>query len=122
MFLGFQFCISPPRDPTNGADVITTSLGLFTSNSPRYANYRAMERNIAAAGISHAIAAGNEGPSAQTIRTPGNCPPPWPNPANHPTDTATSAVITVGATDNSDNAASFTSIGPSDHLGLDPAV
>jgi len=113
MFLGFQFCISPPRDPTNGADVITTSLGLFTSNAPRYANYRFMERNIQAAGVSHCIAAGNEGPDPQSIRTPGNCPPPWPNPANHPTDTATSACITVGATDNSDNAASFTSIGPS---------
>ncbi len=120
MFLGFQFCISPPRDPTNGADVITTSLGLFTSNSPRYANYRVMERNIAAAGISHAIAAGNEGPTPQSIRTPGNCPPPWPNPANHPTDTATSACITVGATDNSDNAAGFTSIGPTTIWGTTP--
>jgi hypothetical protein len=120
MFLGFQFCVSPPRDPTNGADVITTSLGMFASNQPRYANYRALERNIAAAGISHAIAAGNEGPTPRSIRTPGNCPPPWPNPANHPTDTATSAVITVGATDNSDNAASFTSIGPTDIWGSVP--
>jgi hypothetical protein len=119
MFLGFQFCVSPPRDPTNGADVITTSLGLFSSNEPRYANYRAMERNIQAAGIPHAIAAGNEA-SPQTIRTPGNCPPPWPNPANHPTDTATSAVITVGATDNSDNAASFTSQGPTVIWGTTP--
>jgi len=112
VLLGFQFCVSPPRDPTNGADVITTSLGVFDSYNPRYANYRAAERNIMLAGVSHAVAAGNEA-SAQTIRTPGNCPPPWPNPANHPTDTASSAVITVGATDNSDNAASFTSQGPS---------
>jgi subtilisin family serine protease len=119
MFLGFQFCVSPPRDPTNGCDVITTSLGLLTSNSPRYANYRLVERNIAAAGVSHAVAAGNEA-SAQTIRTPGNCPPPWPNPANNPTDTATSAVITVGATDNSDNAASFTSKGPTIIWGSTP--
>jgi len=119
MLLGFQFCVSPPRDPLNGCDVITTSLGMLTSNSPRYANYRFVERNIAAAGVSHAVAAGNEA-SAQTIRTPGNCPPPWPNPANNPTDTATSAVITVGATDNSDNAASFTSKGPTTIWGSTP--
>jgi hypothetical protein len=93
---------------------------MFTSNQPRYANYRALERNIAAAGVSHCIAAGNEGPTPQSIRTPGNCPPPWPNPANHPSDTATSAVITVGATDNSDNAASFTSIGPTTIWGTTP--
>lgn len=111
---GMQFCVSPPRDPTNGADVITMSLGLIASWLPRRAVWRAAEVNIEAAGIVHCVAAGNEGPTARTIRTPGDCPPPWPNPANHPTDRATSAVITVGATDNNDNAASFTSIGPSD--------
>jgi hypothetical protein len=113
VLLGFQFCVSPPRDPANGADVITTSLGIFDHYHPRYGNYRAMEQNIEAAGITHCVAAGNEGPSPHTIRCMGDCPPPWPNPANNPTDTASSAVITVGATDNSDNAASFTSIGPS---------
>jgi subtilisin family serine protease len=120
VLLGFQFCISPPRDPTNGADVITTSLGVPDSYHPRYANYRAMEQNIEAAGVTHCVAAGNEGPTPQTIRCMGDCPPPWPNPANNPTDTASSAVITVGATDNSDNAASFTSIGPSVIWGNTP--
>ncbi len=116
---GFQFCVSPPRDPTNGADVITTSLGLISSWLPRRAVWRACEVNIEAAGIPHFVAAGNEA-SARTIRAPGDCPPPWPNPANHPTDRATSAVITVGATDNSDNAASFTSKGPSDWGSIAP--
>ena len=112
VLLGFQFCVSPPRDPTNGADVITTSLGVPDSYHPRYANYRAMEQNIEAAGITHCVRRVTKARPPQTIRCPGDCPPPWPNPANNPTDTATSAVITVGATDNSDNAASFTSIGP----------
>ncbi len=116
---GFQFCVSPPRDPTNGADVITTSLGLISNWLPRRAVWRACEVNILAAGIVHCVAAGNES-SQRTIRTPGDCPPPWPNPANHPTDKALSAVITVGATDNSDNAASFTSKGPSDWGSVPP--
>jgi subtilisin family serine protease len=120
VLLGFQFCIRPPRDTLDGADVITTSLGVPGSYNPRYANYRAMEQSIEAAGVAHCVAAGNEGPAVQTIRTPGNCPPPWPNPANNPTDTASSAVITVGATDNGDNAASFTSIGPTVIWGNTP--
>jgi subtilisin family serine protease len=117
---GFQFCVSPPRDPTNGADAITTSLGLTSTWLPRRAIFRAVEENINAASIPHLIAAGNEGPSARSIRCPGDCPPPWPNPANHPSDRGVSAVITVGATDNSDNAASFTSIGPTDWGSIAP--
>ena len=66
------------------------------------------------------IAAGNEGPTARSIRTSADCPPPWPNPANNPTSHAMSAVITIGATDNADAAASFTSIGPSDWGSISP--
>ncbi len=110
MMQGFQFCIRPPRDTLNGADVITTSLGLISTWQPRYAVFRRMEENILAAGIAHIVAAGNEASSG--IRAPGNCPPPWPNPANHPTSTTPSAVITVGATDNLDQIASFSSLGP----------
>ena len=118
--LGYQFCVSPPRDPTNGADAITTSLGLVAGWLPRKAIFRACEENVNAAGIPHMIAAGNEGPSPRSIRTSGDCPPPWPNPANNPVSHAMSAVITVGATDNNDNAASFTSIGPSDWGSVSP--
>lgn len=117
---GMQFCVSPTRDPTNGADVITMSLGLVSSWLPRRAVWRAAEVNIEAAGIVHCVAAGNEGPSERTIRTSGDCPPPWPNPANHPSDRATSAVITVGATDNNDVIASFSSRGPSDWGSVPP--
>ncbi len=113
---GMQFCVRPPRDTLNGADVITMSLGLISSWLPRYAVWRNAERNILIAGIPHIVAAGNEGTSG--IRTPGNCPPPWRNPANHPTgpgherDTCVTSVITVGATDNNDNIAYFSSRGP----------
>jgi subtilisin family serine protease len=104
----FQFCIRPTRDTLNGADAITTSLGLVTSWQPRLAVWRMMEENVLAAGLAHAVAAGNEGVSG--TRCPGSCPPPWRNPANHPTgpgherDTGRTAVITVGATDNNDSA------------------
>ncbi|MEO0081726.1 MAG: S8 family serine peptidase [candidate division WOR-3 bacterium] len=107
---GMQFCVRPPRDTLNGADVITMSLGLITTWQPRYAVWRRAEENVLVAGIAHIVAAGNEGNSG--IRTPGNCPPPWPNPANHPSSTTLSSVITVGATDNFDEIASFSSRGP----------
>ncbi|MEO0081708.1 MAG: S8 family serine peptidase [candidate division WOR-3 bacterium] len=109
---GMQFCVCPKRDTLNGADLITMSLGLITSWLPRYAVWRRAEENILAAGIPHIVAAGNEGSGADKIRTPGNCPPPWPHPANHPTSKTPSAVITVGATDNNDAIASFSSHGP----------
>jgi hypothetical protein len=115
-----QFCLRPYRlghplgpDTLNGADLITFSIGLITSWMPRYDMWRVVEENILAAGIPHIVAAGNEASSG--IRTSGNCPPPWPNPVNgtpHSTRGQT-AVITIGATDNSDNIASFSSRGPS---------
>jgi subtilisin family serine protease len=117
VLLGLQFCVRPPRDTLNGADVITTSLGVMSSYHPRLANYRLMERDIAAAGLADCVSAGGGGPTPRTITTPATCPPPWPNPANNPTDTATSAVITVGCTDNNDSLASFSSVGPTDVWG-----
>jgi serine protease AprX len=111
---GIQFCVRPPRDTLNGADVITTSLGFIAAWSPRLAVWRVAEENVLAAGLVNTLAAGNEGPSGRDIRCPGCCPPPWPNPANHPTSRAASAAITVGATDNNDNLAFFSSTGPTD--------
>jgi subtilisin family serine protease len=118
VLLGYQFAISPPRDPTAGADVITMSLGIFYSRYPRRWSFRQAETNLMHAGLIHMVAAGNEGPGNRTLRCPGDCPPPWPNPANNPTDHDSSAVITIGATDNSDAPASFTSWGPSDWGGV----
>lgn len=116
----YQFCIRPPRDTLNGADVIYTGIGYLPQWQPRYAVWRAAQENLLAAGIVNFVTGGADGPSARTIRCPGNCPPPWPNPANHPTSTGTSAVITVGCTDNNDNLASFSSCGPSDWGNIPP--
>ena len=97
----------------HGADVITTSLGWPQSQSPDRQSWRESEENVLAAGVHHAIAAGNEGGNPGDwgdIRTPGDCPPPW----LHPDQTTTgglTACITVGATDDADNLASFSSLG-----------
>jgi subtilisin family serine protease len=70
MIAGFQFCVSPTRDPTNGADAITTSLGLVAAWLPRRAIFRQVEVNIMDAGLPHCTAAGNEGPTARTTTRP----------------------------------------------------
>jgi subtilisin family serine protease len=111
VFEGIQFCIRPPRDTLNGADVVNLSLGLISAWLPSLAKWRIVEENVLAAGLVNTVAAGNEY-SPGTIRCPGNCPPPWPNPANGVG--GASAVITTGATDNDDNLASFSSRGPTD--------
>ncbi|MCK5063996.1 MAG: S8 family peptidase [Candidatus Fermentibacteraceae bacterium] len=103
----FQFSID------YGADVISTSLGWPQSQSPDRYTWRETENNVLAAGICHAIAAGNEGGNPGTpgdIRTPGDVPPPWLHP-NQITIGGLSAVVTVGATDSNDNIASFSSRG-----------
>jgi serine protease AprX len=107
---GIQFCVSPTRDPSNHAQVITMSLGLIPAWLPLRALWRQCETNVMTAGIVHCVAAGNEGPAARSLRIPGNVPGPW----HHPSDGTggQSGVISIGATDNSDAAASFTSIGP----------
>ena len=103
----FQFSID------YGADVISTSLGWPQSQNPDRYTWRETENNVLAAGICHAIAAGNEGGNPGTpgdIRTPGDVPPPWLHP-NQITIGGLSAVVTVGATDSNDNIASFSSRG-----------
>jgi len=107
LWAAFQFSID------NGADVISTSMGWLQSWNPDRFSWREAEENVLAAGLCHSVAAGNEGGNPSSygdIRTPGDCPPPW----LHPDQTASgglSAVVTVGATDNSDNIASFSSVG-----------
>ncbi|MBD3277750.1 MAG: S8 family serine peptidase, partial [Candidatus Aegiribacteria sp.] len=112
----FQFSID------YGADVISTSLGWPQNQSPDRTTWRESEENVLAAGLCHSVAAGNEGGGTGDwgdIRTPGDCPPPW----LHPDQTTTgglSAVVTVGATDDTDNIASFSSVGYSTWMYDDP--
>ena len=83
----------------NGADVLTGSIGWLQDWNPDRATWRAVTENAIAAGVVVLYAAGNEGdcclPHGST-RTPGDVPD----------------VITVGATDCSDELAEFSSVGP----------
>jgi subtilisin family serine protease len=101
----------------HGANVLSLSLGWQHSWGPDRASWRNTMDNALAAGVVAAVAAGNEGdqqgsyPIPDNVRTPGDCPPPW----LHPDQTligGTSAVITIGATNSSDNLAGFSSRGP----------
>ncbi|MCX6843759.1 MAG: S8 family serine peptidase [candidate division WOR-3 bacterium] len=107
-----QFCVAPPLSPTNHAQLLTMSLGWYHSWNPRRGLWRASVTNVAAAGLPFFIANGNEagGSPPDNVRTPGDCPGPW----KHPAEPAggQSGAISIGATDNADNLANFSSIGP----------
>ena len=99
----------------NGADIITMSLGWRHAWNPDRSTWRSICDNITAMGVVITVAAGNErsggSPPPDNIRTPGDVPPPWIHPDQDPLG-ETSGVITVGATDISDNIAYFSSYGP----------
>jgi subtilisin family serine protease len=85
----------------NGADVNSMSLGWQQTWNPDRAKWRQLCETLIAGGMVYSIAAGNERtygnlPAPINIRTPGDVP----------------AVITVGATTQSDVYASFSSYGP----------
>jgi len=85
----------------NGADVTSMSLGWTKTMGPDWAKWRQTCETLIAGGMVYSIAAGNERrysslPAPYNIRTPGTVP----------------AVITVGATTQSDVYASFSSYGP----------
>lgn len=103
---GFQWAID------HGADILSTSLGYIYSWNPQRALWRTAEQNMLAVGVHHAVAAGNEGPGAPSIRCPGDCPPPWRHLPEQVATGAFAAVVTVGATDSNDGIASFSSRGP----------
>jgi serine protease AprX len=85
----------------NGADVNSMSLGWTQSWNPDRASWRQLCETLIAGGMVYSIAAGNERtysslPPPTNIRTPGDVP----------------AVITVGATQQDDTYAYFSSYGP----------
>ena len=97
----------------HGASVVSSSFGWPQSQNPNRQAWREVVENSLAAGVHHAIAAGNEGGNPTTpgdIRTPGDCPPPWLHP-NQTTTGGLTSVVTVGATDSNDIIASFSSVG-----------
>jgi len=115
-----QFCVAPPLSPTNHAHLLSMSLGWLHSWNPRRAVWRVAVTNVAAAGLPFFIANGNEGGSSppDNVRTPGDCP----NPYRHPSEPegGRSGAISIGATDNADNLAGFSSRGPVSWTGIPP--
>ncbi len=90
----------------NGADAISMSLGWPHGQNPDRATWRANCENTIDLGTAMVIAAGNEGQGSEpdNIRTPGDVP----------------RIISVAATDCSDNIASFSSRGPVTWQDVDP--
>jgi subtilisin family serine protease len=109
----------------NGGDVISMSLGWQHSWGVDRESWRNSFNNALAAGVISSVAAGNEGrdqgsyPIPDNVRTPGDCPPPW----LHPDQTQTggvSGVVCVGATDDDDDLADFSSLGPVTWSAINP--
>jgi serine protease AprX len=105
-YLGcFQFFIAPypvngnpnQGDPTKAPDSINNSWICPPSEGCSVNTLQAGVEAVRAAGIFPAMAAGNSGPGCSTVDTP---------PAIY------AAAVSVGATDSSDNIASFSSRGP----------
>ena len=101
----------------HGAHVFSMSIGWASPSPTTRLLFRNAMVNVLAAGVVAAVAAGNEGqylswyPIPQNVRTPGDCPPPWLHP-NQTTTGGISAVVCVGATNETDNIAAFSSRGP----------
>jgi subtilisin family serine protease len=96
----------------NGAQVISMSLTAKDETHPTYARWRQTDEVLLVAGIAHVNSAGNKGASRipRNLGAPATDPPAWFNPrqkAGIP-----SAMISVGATDASDQVRRYSSFGP----------
>jgi subtilisin family serine protease len=80
----------------NGADVVNMSLGSGSASDGNDPLSQAVNRITADTGTLFVISAGNSGPGAQTVGSPG----------------AADAALTVGAVDHEDELAGFSSRGP----------
>ncbi|WP_339145544.1 carboxypeptidase regulatory-like domain-containing protein [Sutcliffiella sp. BMC8] len=89
----FEWFMAPGGDPSKAPHIVNNSWGNpNTFNKEFYEDVQAW----VAAGIFPLFAAGNEGPGAQTVGSPGSFPESF----------------TIGATDSNDQVASFSSRGP----------
>jgi len=112
IFSAIQFAID------YDADIMNLSLGQSMASESIRAIWRGIMENILSVGIPVLVAAGNEGrelnmdkPVPYNIRTPGDCPPPWLHPDQAITG-GISAAISVGAVNQNDGLAVFSSQGP----------
>ena len=118
MISGFQFAVE------HGAHVISMSGGVHGGGSTsERIQFRNSMNNVLEAGVVASIAAGNEHTGytyvaiPNQVRVPGSCPPPWLH-TDQTTTGGTSAVVCVGATDQNDNIANFSSWGPVTWQGI----
>ncbi|MCX6640278.1 MAG: S8 family serine peptidase [bacterium] len=106
----------------HGADLFSMSGGIGGGGTTTDKNlFRTAYNNALAAGVIGTIAAGNEAGTSppNSVRTPGNVPPPW----LHPDQTligGLSCVITCGATNPDHTIASFSSKGPVNWSNVSP--
>lgn len=99
----FEWILAPAGDPALAPDVINGSWGGTSSSDPAF---QPDLQALRAAGIVPVFSAGNEGPLASSLRHPGSYP----------------EAITVGATDERDQVASFSSRGPSPWGEIKPEI
>lgn len=99
----FQWVLAPNGTPTLAPDVVNNSWGSTIGNSTEF---QVDIQALISAGIYPVFSAGNEGPNAGTISSPGSL------------DT----VLAVGATDINDEVAYFSSRGPSPWGKIKPDI
>ena len=110
-------CLAMQFAMDHGADILSMSLG--TSGCGGLYYYRNAMITVNNAGLVASVAASNDGnklnqyPIPYNIGAPGNCPPPYLHPDQADVlPGGTSAVICIGATNQSDVHTDFTSVGP----------
>ena len=101
----------------HGCDLFSLSLGIPNSTIAERTLLRHTCEAVLDAGIVGTVSAGNDGntgmyPVPNNVGVPGSCPPPYMDPVQMENPGELSCAITVGAVDNNDNPANFTSRGP----------
>ena len=99
----FEWLIAPAGDPSLAPDIVNASWGATDDEDE---TFRSDLQALRAAGIVPVFSAGNSGPRAASLDSPGSYP----------------EVLTVGATDDLDRVTSFSSRGPSPWDEIKPEV
>ncbi|HHN94454.1 MAG TPA: hypothetical protein ENK17_06775, partial [Anaerolineae bacterium] len=100
---GFQWLLAPGGDPAMAPDVVNCSWG---NHNGALTTFQSDLRALRAAGINVIFAAGNDGPSASSVNSPAALP----------------EAFAVGASDQDEEVANFSSRGPSPWGEIRPHV
>ena len=104
----------------HGCDAISMSLGIAKAETVDKELFRHACEAILDAGVVAVVCTGNEGsavlqnvyPVPNNVRVPASCPPPYLDPDQMENPGSLSCVMAIGAVDEIDTAAYFTSQGP----------